>query len=124
MKAKRPLRVTPEMKERAFHALIDAASLVRLKREKNRLKWGEQNWPDGTGPTTERIARRAAAQARVDAGMKAGTVTYRDILAEEVFEVDCEEAPELVLAELVDVASVAMDWIDSILCRTAKGKAK
>jgi hypothetical protein len=99
---------------------MDAATLTRLRREKNRLKWGEQNWPDGTGPSVERNAARSAAQARVDAGMKAGSVTYFEILQEEFREVACEAEEHELLAELIDVAAVAQDWADSLLRRAQR----
>lgn len=96
---------------------MNAEMLTRLRREKNRLKWGEQNWPDGTGPTLERKAARVAAQARVDAQRKAGALTWLDILQEEFREVGCERDELELLDELIDVAAVAQDWVDSILRR-------
>lgn len=101
---------------------MNAAFLVQMKRDKNRLKWGEQNHPNGTGPNPDRIARRAAAQTLVDQGMKNGTVTYNNILLEEVAELACESDDAKVLAELLDVAAVAQDWADSILRRQMEGK--
>lgn len=96
---------------------MSADELTRDKRAKNLLKWGEQNHPDGTRRTAERTAARAAAQARTDAGMKNGTVTYLDILQEEVAEAACETDEAKLLGELIDVAAVAQDWADSILRR-------
>lgn len=103
---------------------MNAETLVRLRREKNRLKWGEQNWPDGTGPTRERLLECTRARERVDAGMKSGAVTYLDILREEFLEAACEEKPEMVLAELLDVAAVTQDWIDAILRRAPSRPAR
>ncbi len=99
---------------------MDAESLTRARRAKNLLKWGEQNWPDGTRRTIERLAERKAAQARTDAGMKDGSATYLDILQEEVAEVSCETDEAKLLAELIDVAAVTLDWADSLL-RRARG---
>lgn len=96
---------------------MDAMYLTALRRHKNRLKWGQQDWPAGTGPTHERLAARDAAQARTDGGMKSGSVTYLDILNEEVLEAACEADEEKLLAELIDVAAVAQDFADSILRR-------
>ncbi len=96
---------------------MTAELLTRLRREKNRLKWGEQNWPDGTGPTERRKRKRDAAQKETDAGMRNGTVTYFQILREEVAEVACEDDEAKLLAELIDVAAVAQDWADLILRR-------
>ena len=102
---------------------MNAELLVRLKREKNLLKWGEQNHPNGTGTSPLRDMHRAAAQTIVDKGMRNGTVTYFDILNEEVQEVACETDDEKVLAEMIDVAAVAMDWADSILRKAERNVA-
>jgi len=103
---------------------MNAAELTSARRAKNLLKWGEQNWPDGTSRTTVRIAARAAAQARTNAGMKDGTVTYFDILQEEFHEAACEVDEAKLLAELIDIAAVAQDWGDSILRRVNARRSK
>lgn len=98
---------------------MNAAALVAQKRAKNALKWGEQNWPNGTGPSERRTRRREAAWAEVDSGVKSGRVTYYQILREEFAELACEADDERVLAELIDVAAVALDWADAVLRRNA-----
>lgn len=101
---------------------LDAATLVRMKRKRNLAKWGEQNHPDGTAPSARRIAKRDAAQKETDAAMKAGRCTYWMILREEFLEAGCESDPEKLIAELIDVAAVAQDWIDAILRRGERGE--
>ncbi len=103
---------------------MNAAALVAVERAKNALKWGEQNWPDGTGPSVIRLRKRDAIQAQVNAGMKSGAVSYYQILKEEFREVACEDDESQLIDELVDVASVAMDWIETIQRRQAARAAQ
>jgi hypothetical protein len=75
--------------------------------------WGEQNHPDGTGGPV----RRQMANAQRDlCELKAqrGEVTYRDILAEEVAEAFAESYPTRLREELIQVAAVAVAWIEAI----------
>lgn len=96
---------------------MNAALLTQLRRAANLKKFGEQDWPDGTGPSERRINRRDAQQKETAAAQGAGTVTYLQILKEEFLEAACESDPEKLLAELIDVAAVAEDWADLILRR-------
>lgn len=43
-----------------------------------------------------------------------GTVTWRDILSEEVFEAYAESDPEKLRAELIQVAAVAVKMVDAL----------
>ncbi len=76
-------------------------------------KWGEQNHPDGTGGEHAEflvdVSRFACENAR-----KAGTLTWLDILREETEEAAAEVDPEKLRAELVQVAAVAVAWIEHI----------
>jgi hypothetical protein len=97
-----------------------AAVLAEITAERARqdAKWGEQNHPDGTGGAffAERaIIARAACQ---DAAAK-GRLTWRHILEEEFKEATAEPSPTALRAELVQVAAVAVAWIESIDRRTA-----
>lgn len=76
-------------------------------------KWGEQNHPDGTG------LNYWAAEARLIQGVNeehatAGASNWCDILYEEVCEAFAEAEPEKLRAELVQVAAVAVQWIEAI----------
>jgi len=114
-------------------AVIDTAD----ERARQDRKWGEQNHPDGTGPDEwvlvgvraqsvshlERLgAHRLAAAATLatDAAAQAGTVTWSDILLEEVFEALAEDDPTTLRNELVQVAAVAQQWVEAI-DRRARG---
>lgn len=76
-------------------------------------KWGEQRHPDGTGP----IYRDLADKYRFlcDDHFVRGRGTWLDILLEEVYEASAEEpdSPEL-RGELVQVAAVALAWVENI----------
>jgi hypothetical protein len=96
------------------------------ERERQHRKWGEQNHPDGTGPkertpgtmydTNEQIAWHA--KVRCDEAAKSGRCTYMHILNEEVREAFAESDPAKLRAELVQVAAVAVAWIEAIDRRT------
>jgi hypothetical protein len=95
--------------------LVDVAT-ERLRQD---TKWGEQNHPDGTGGTGY---KEMADQARdiCDKAFKAGTGTYKHILAEEVAEAFAESDEENLMTELIQVAAVATSWVENIRRRIAK----
>jgi AcrR family transcriptional regulator len=115
-------------------ALLDAidtgrtvAADVRAERARQDTKWGQQNHLDGTGPESEPLAGlgqyvtdwtatdwTTAARDSTDARAKLGTVTWTDILLEEVFEALAESDPAKLRAELVQVAAVAQQWAEAI----------
>ena len=75
-------------------------------------KWGEQNHPDGTHKDLASMANLRRNQC--DRAAAEGCVTFRHILAEEVAEAFAEEDSESLRAELIQVAAVAVSWIESI----------
>jgi len=95
---------------------------VEQERLRQNAKWGEQNHPDGTGPdirlldggrwSSEHVAgvfrhrRRYAAEH--------GVVTWQHILAGDVFEAFAETDPAKLRAELIQVAAVAVQWVEAI----------
>jgi hypothetical protein len=78
--------------------------------------WGVQELPDGTGPDRTADADRAK-QAVADAAAD-GSLTWRHILHEEVLEAFAESDPEKLRAELVQVAAVAVKWVQALDRRT------
>ena len=91
---------------------------VYAERVAQETKWGEQNHPDGTGGRG-RVASANAARIACQSSAERGEVTFLDILAEEVAEAFAETDPELLREELIQVAAVAVAWIESIDRRTA-----
>lgn len=81
---------------------------VDAELDRQEAKWGIQQHPDGTGTWLKPMAD--SARMNCDAKAKAGTVTWKDILTEEVWEAFSEEDPERLKAELVQVAAVACQW--------------
>lgn len=93
-------------------------SHVRDERESQDAKWGEQNHPDGTGSIQYRVIADQA-RAKCNARAKAGALTWRDILQEEVAEAFAEEHEDKLREELIQVAAVAVAWVEAIDRRTS-----
>lgn len=76
-------------------------------------KWGVQAHPDGTGGE---LADRQCAEAKswTEVQARRGKVTWRDILDEEVKEAFSESDRRRLREELVQVAAVAVAWIEDI----------
>lgn len=95
---------------------------VMAERWRQHEKWGQQNHPDGTGPGrrwpglfNHAMADTAnIAKLQVDHEAKRGECTYGGILLEEVFEAMAEGDRQNLRAELVQVAAVAVAWIEKI----------
>jgi len=93
------------------------------ERERQDAKWGEQNHPDGTGPLVRWVtpsldATMAAwvreARYRCESRTRRGVVTYLDILAEEFFEAAAEADKARLREELIQVAAVAVAWVEKL----------
>jgi hypothetical protein len=89
---------------------------ILTERARQNTKWGEQNHPDGTGGwraflTIEKEACEEAARL--------GCVTWRHILAEEVEEAFAEEDAARLRTELIQIAGVALQWVEAIDRREA-----
>lgn len=118
------------------HLSTIVADDVAAERARQDAKWGEQNHPDGTGPNTTplvaivKVAWRGnevpvgvqhyahglalMAKQTTDHAARAGMVTWRDILLEEVFEALAEDDPAALRTELIQVAAVAQQWAEAI----------
>lgn len=105
---------------------MDAMNDVAAERARQDQKWGQQNHPDGTGPGVEVVPLWDGvdfaewAKAATDAAARDGSVTWRDILLEEVAEAFAEEDLDLLRAELVQVAAVAVQWVEALDRRRAE----
>ncbi|MEZ7132008.1 hypothetical protein ACBR40_42295 [Nonomuraea sp. AD125B] len=86
---------------------------VTAERAAQDARFGLQQLPDGTGGA-DAAARAAAACDETDAADRAGTLTWRHILAEEVLEAFAETDPDRLRAELVQVAAVAVKWMQAL----------
>ncbi|MEV7011673.1 hypothetical protein [Streptosporangium sp. NPDC051022] len=98
-------------------AATDEEHKLRAELARQDEKFGEQNHPDGTGeaftnefgtiigPYLAKVHQRLCLEAADN-----GTLTWRHILLEEVYEALAETDPERLKAELLQVAAVAMQW--------------
>jgi len=86
---------------------------IAAERDRQDVKWGQQQHPDGTGNLEQ---GKAAESARdwCKSAFGSGYGTWSDILAEEVAEANAERDPAKLRAELVQVAAVAVAWIEAI----------
>jgi hypothetical protein len=85
---------------------------VYIERGNQDTKWGQQDHENGTSPVLAMVAQ--IARKRCQRAAEAGKVTWRHILEEEVAEANAEPNPVKLRAELVQVAAVAVAWIEAI----------
>lgn len=95
--------------------MLTASVLAEIQGERTGqdAKWGEQNWPDGTGRSIDQKIAKVKREA-CDQAVAAGHVTWRHILAEEVAEAFAEADPARLRGELLQVAAVAVNWVEAI----------
>lgn len=107
---------------------------VAGERARQDAKWGEQNHPNGTGDQVYMPKMAADPLHRVSFGTLAyaarrwtdaeaiyGRVTYAQILLEEVGEALAEDSEARLRAELIQVAAVAVAWVEKLDRRPAMG---
>lgn len=91
----------------------DIAAEVLNENRRQEILWGEQNHPNGTGERSDEIKANNAKQW-CEAARRKGMLTWKYILYEEVMEAFAESSPSELRKELVQVAAVALSWIDNI----------
>lgn len=100
-------------------AIVNVLGEVATERKRQHAKWGEQDHPDGTGGTAHGGLSDVYRQ-ECEAAFREGRGTYADILLEEVFEAMEEDDPAKLRAELIQVAAVAVAWVEAIDRRVNK----
>lgn len=112
------IEMTKEQKKLLKMAeVLDEVEAERIRQD---AKWGEQNHENGTGtlsdgaPHSEVIDIMKHTKKRCDEAAAEKTLTWEHILTEEYFEAMAETDPKLLRAELVQVAAVAVSWIEAI----------
>lgn len=109
---------------------------VQAERASQEAKWGEQNHPDGTGPALDAtfddhepyalmLAEHNTDLARIatrrcDAYHRVGRGTWEHILTEEWAEALACDDPDELRDELLQVAAVAVAWVEAIDRRAAQ----
>jgi len=87
---------------------------IEQERAAQDVKWGEQNPPNGTDQQFVSTYARRKAQSLTDRHAREGTLTWRDILDEEVQEAFAESDVCKLRTELIQVAAVACAWVEAI----------
>lgn len=118
--AAHPATDQPERPAARYPVLAEVAA----ERDRQEAKWGQQDHPDGTGSVWEWCsgqhagwAQDAADDARrrcQEAPDRTWGDTYALILNEEVAEAFAEEEPAALRRELLQVAAVAVAWVECI----------
>lgn len=85
---------------------------VTAERVAQDVMWGIQERPDGT--STARTAEADAAKRELERAKDDEAHTWRHILHEEVLEAFAEEDQDRLRTELVQVAAVAVKWIQAL----------
>lgn len=88
------------------------AGEVVAERKRQDVLWGEQNHRDGTGDAFRELS--VNARDVCNRASNSGTLSWQLILMEEVLEAFAESDPEKLRTELVQVAAVAMGWVEAI----------
>ena len=92
------------------HPVLQEVFSERIRQDH---KWGEQNHPDGTGEVTA-VRARDHAQAECELAFQEKRGTYRHILTEEYYEVLAETDPRKLRLELIQLAAVAVQWVEAL----------
>lgn len=100
------LMTEPARRRRTRRVLDDVA----IERVRQFAKWGDQLNPDGT---SERFIGKANWHREAcQLHFREGVGTWKDVLLEEVYEAMAEEEWPKLRAELIQVAAVAVSWIE------------
>jgi hypothetical protein len=86
---------------------------VAAERESQVAQWGDQQLPFGTGSDRDQLLARAHRDTTQKHAAD-GTVTWRDVLLEEVFEAMAESDPHKLRDELVQMIAVGTKMIEDI----------
>lgn len=96
---------------------------VFAERERQEAKFPDQHdLPDGTGQDHSAVVAKIA-RAACDEAHKAGRLTWRHILCEEYAEAVAEVDRDKLRAELIQVAAVAVKWVEWLDRRSEKDAA-
>lgn len=99
----------------AILADVNAERLLQLG------MWGDQHHPDGTARDAMLLTLAGLYRDTCQDHARRGTVTWADILLEEVFEAITETDRAALRSELVQVAAVAVAWVEDVDSRPEGG---
>lgn len=86
---------------------------VVAERWRQLKKWGPQSHPDGTGLKGSTL-RANLARERCQKAHDDGVGTWEHILSEKVFEAFAESEYTSLRKELIEVATVALAWVEDL----------
>lgn len=86
---------------------------VLEERARQDERFPDQHLPNGTADLGD-ASREIEAKGRCRANASLGILTWRDILAEEVAEAFAEAEPFRLREELIQVAAVAVRWVEDL----------
>lgn len=96
-----------------FHTL-DVLGDVGGERERQDNKWGPiRDFPDGTAEY-DAVANANAAKDACEMAFREGRGTWAHIFKEEVAEALAESDVEALRTELIQVAAVAVAWVQAL----------
>lgn len=89
------------------------------ERSRQIVKWGIQSHPDGTGNETNKTFAEGARALNKHA-VEHNYLTWAYILEEEFWEATAESDPKRLREELIQVAAVAIAWVEDLDTRSEK----
>lgn len=98
----------------------DVLDYVAEERLNQIEKWGEQHHEDGTGASGWEHAANLWKAYNDNLVSLRGDTDWTGILLEEVYEALAEADVEKLRAELIQVAAVAVAWVEDIDSRSVK----
>lgn len=99
---------------------LKALAAIQAECQRQQEKWGQQNWPSLLEVEPDKIcheykiAKEATYKQVVETAYANGTLTWADILMEEIAEAISTTNPEDLKTELTQCAAVIVSWIESI----------
>lgn len=102
-----------ESELKKLNKTLDVLEEINEERERQRILWGEQQHENGTGQPSSDMWREIYRNI-CETKVASGSVTWHDILKEEVYEAFAESDPEKLREELVQVGAVCVSWIEAI----------
>jgi hypothetical protein len=106
-------------------SLQDVLAEIAEERARQDARFGEQNHPDGTGTAyglrDVGVLSADFARKRCDTAFDRGNGSWEHILYEEFCEAMAEDDPALLRGELLQLAAVAVHWIEALDLRRATG---
>jgi hypothetical protein len=109
------MRNTKEGEAMNYHKThtTEVLDQVLLERIRQQAKWPDQDPPDGTGDPCFQLAA-TEAKKQCDFAFAHDRGSWRVILDEEVKEAFAETDYPCLRAELIQVAAVAVAWVEAI----------